>query len=170
MGVLVLPPSCRASAKFALLPPTQTLSLENIHVINFTLTTPFNLTLTPMEQSIVVKFQNDSLYQNLLSFNSQPVPLTSLNSELGQLREIEQARKDATTWSQASSYVSISISVCFAVAICTVLTCWYLLRENRTRTGQVSQSRGFLRLFSPRESNAYRGQTMSLQEQTPLDA
>ena len=117
-----------------------------------------------------MKFQNDSLYQNLFTFNSQPVPLKSLNSELGQLREIEQARKSTSAWSHASSYVSITVSICFAIALGTVLTCWYLLRENRTRNAQVPQARGFLRLFSPRESNAYRGQSMSLQEQQPLES
>ena len=166
VGVITLPPSCRASTKFALLPPSQTLKLENVHTVNFTLSTPFNLTLTPIEDKIVLKFQNDTLYQNLLTFNNRPIPIASLNSELGSLREIERTRKSATTWWHASSYVSISITVCFVIALCVVFACWYLLRENRDRHGRDPNAHvGIWGILMGGENRNYRNQNMPLQEQ-----
>ena len=50
VGVINLPPKCRASSRFALLPATLALERKAVEVINFTAIRPFELDLTKVEQ------------------------------------------------------------------------------------------------------------------------
>ena len=163
-----LPPLCRAATSFALLPPSQTLRLEHIKNINFTLSTPFSLTLSPLEKRVIEQFDNDSLYQNILDFNSRPIPIQSLDSEIGSLRNIQAARKSAETWAHASSYLGISVSTFVFFSVCAVFICYRLLHENRDRHGREPDASGRFRRFinlvrPPRIPEPYRNQEMPLQ-------
>ena len=147
--------------------------MNEVRVVNYTISLPFTLNLTPTEKKIVVKFQNDSLYQNILSFNARPIPIASLDSELGSLREIQASRETASKWSYIASYTSIFVTMLIILTFVAICYCRYLLRENRDRHGRAPGGPGmFVRLHDyfrpPQDPHAlYRQQPIPLAELEP---
>ena len=88
VGAIDLPPRCRASTDFAMIPTSKSIRRDETTVIDFTSVLPFRINFSQQEMGVVKKFTSDVLFQDLLNFNGRPVPLTALNNELGELRTI----------------------------------------------------------------------------------
>ena len=105
----------------------------------------------------------------MLAFNTQPIPITSMDSEIGSLREIQEARISNQVWSRASSYMGFTISGFVAVICISMTVCYCLLKENRNRhgvppptPGMLSRVKGWMGM--PGVNQPYRQTSMELRE------
>ena len=133
VGVINLPPKCRASSRFALLPATLALERKTVEVINFTAVRPFKLDLTPVEQKVIETFTEDQLYQDILAFNGNKIPLSSLNNELGQLRFIQRSRAMAYSYSVSATGISITLTAIILLSCCGFFYGWRILSGHPVR-------------------------------------
>ena len=130
-------------------------SLERtfLTTVNFSAVEPFELSLSSLEREKVHLFSNDSLYSDLLKVNGKPIPLESLNNEIGQLRQIQRSRVYAHNASTFAYWASISL-VAFMIFSCACI-CYarHLLRENRDRLGRPHGRSYAVRFFNSFRDN-----------------
>ena len=133
VGIINLPPKCRASSRFALLPATLALERKAVEVINFTAIRPFELDLTQIEQRVIQTFTKDKLYQDILAFNGRKIPLSSLNNELGQLRFIQRSRAMAYSYSVSATGISITLMFIILLSCCGFFYGYWILAGHHVR-------------------------------------
>ena len=81
---------------------------------------------------IISHFTKDPLYQDLLNFASQSVPIDSMANELGSLRIIQQQRHRAGSIAAVAGYTSVGLAI-GAVGVCLCAGFgWHLLRGGRS--------------------------------------
>ena len=103
-----------------------------MEIVEFTTVQPFNVTFTAHEHKVIKHFTNDTLYQDLLSFAGQSVPIDSMANELGSLRIIQQQRHRAGSVATIAGYTSLGLVVLVVtVCICAAYS-WHLLRGGRS--------------------------------------
>ena len=131
VGMIDLPSQCHASSSFALLPTTLALERKVVEVINFTAIRPFELDLSPTEKKVIETFSEDKLYQDILAFNGQNIPFSSLNNELGQLRFIQRSRNMAYSYSISATGISITLAIIILLSCCGFLYGYRILAGHR---------------------------------------
>ena len=132
-----------------------------MEIVNFTLVTPFNISLTEQEHKLIQIF-NDSLYQDILALTGSPVPLHSLSQEIGQLRDIQQHRLQTAVRSHYALSISSAVII---IIVCIILcTCYVkrVLNENRDTTGRPLSRKPLRNFFTdyreyrPTQNREYR--------------
>ena len=131
VGSIDLPPRCRASTTFAMIPTSKSIRRDVTTVIEFTSVLPFKVNFSQQELGVVEKFTSDILFQDLLNFDSRPVPMTALNNELGELRNIQFQRLKSSRTSALAGYTSLGLVIFIIVSCSMVAFCWYLMRRNQ---------------------------------------
>ena len=131
VGMIDLPSKCHASSSFALLPTTLALERKVVEVINFTAIRPFELDLTLEEKKVIETFSVDKLYQDILAFNGQEIPHSSLNNELGQLRFIQRSRSMAYSYSISATGISITLAIIILFSCCGFVYGYRILAGHR---------------------------------------
>ena len=91
---------------------------------------------------------NDSLYTDILKVNGAPIPLDSLNNEIGQLREIQKSRVYAHTASTFAYWALWSLVIFIAFTCACVLYARRLLNENHDRLGRPDNRGYAVRFFN----------------------
>ena len=124
VGALSIPPGCRVNSKEVLVPAMQSISNKPEH-INFTHLIPFNISLSPMEHELLSKF-NTNFYQDLLSLNSAPIPLLSLQNDLKNLHTIGRSHAFVTVTSSYAATICTALLILFS---CLLLAAWYMKRR-----------------------------------------
>ena len=132
LGTITLPPKCKASTDFAILPRILSIEQKDLEVVAFTTVQPFNVTFTNHEHKVLSHFTNDTLYQDLLSFAGQSVPIDSMANELGSLRIIQQQRHRAGSVATIAGYTSLGLVVLVVTVCICVAYSWHLLRGGRS--------------------------------------
>ena len=141
VGAIDLPPRCRASTDFAMIPTSKSIRRDETTVIDFTSVLPFRINFSQQEMGVVQKFTSDVLFQDLLNFNGRPVPMTALNNELGELRTIQFQRLRSSKTSAMAGWTSLGLIIFILVSCSVVAFCWYLMRRNQ-RLVEEERERG----------------------------
>ena len=132
LGTITLPPKCKASTDYAVLPRILSIKQKEFEVVSFAAVQPFNVTFSDKEHKIIGQFTKDPLYQDLLAFAGQSVPIDSLANELGSLRIIQQQRHRAGSLATVAGYTSLGL-VILVVGVCLCVGYgWHLLRGGRS--------------------------------------
>ena len=143
VGSIIVPQGCRVNSKYLILPISESYKGERI-AVNFTTVDKFDINLSNTERTSVQLCDSDPLYQSLIHMIGNPIPLKSLQGEIGSLRQIQKAREFTT---QTSYFASILGLALVAVLIIFMLCCcWvkHILEENRDAQGiQYLDKTGF---------------------------
>ena len=132
LGTITLPPKCKASTDFAILPRILSIKQKGFEVISYTAVQPFNVTFSEREHKVINHFTSDPLYQDLLQFAGQSVPMDSMENELGSIRLIQQQRHKAGSVAAIAGYTSIGLVILTVSVITCALYVWCRLRTGRT--------------------------------------
>ena len=163
VGAINLPQKCRASSDIVLLPTMISFERSIVDTVNFSAVVPFELSLTSQEREKVHLFSNDTLYTDILKVNGNPIPLTSLDNEIGQLRQIQKSRMYAHGASTFAYWASIGLFTFVTFTIICICYARHLLRENRDRFGRPHERGYTVRFF-----NWFRNHEPTANVQRPL--